>query len=102
MTRPTDSYKKPSSPDNSYVLSRTAFGSPCDKSTLISHIATPLEKVTSIERLKMIRGTDHPFKFRELQSTEDESKGEDLVKVNLVFPDKKMMIRYLTSCTTMK
>lgn len=100
MTRPTDPSKKAYSPNKSYMLNRTAFGSPCEKSTLMSHIATPIEKSASIERLKMIRG-DQTFKFRELQSTEDDSKGEDLMKVNLLLPDKKIMIRYFTTFTKM-
>jgi hypothetical protein len=73
MSRPNDPVKRIGSPNNkSYLFNKTAFGTPYDKSTLLSYISTPNEKSFNMERFKMIRGdqVSYNFKFRDnVQST---------------------------------
>lgn len=80
-----------------YLFNKTTFGTPHEKSAMLSYISTPNEKSYNAEKLKMIRGdqTGHCLKIREeFQSTEDENFGEDLFKINLIFPDRKCVSKY--------
>jgi hypothetical protein len=80
-----------------YLFNKTTFGTPYEKSAMLSYISTPNEKSFNAEKLKMIRGdhTGHSLKIHEeFQSTEDENFGEDLFKVNLILPDRRTVSKY--------
>ena len=56
-----------------YVFNKTTFGTPYEKSAMLSYISTPNEKSFNAEKLKMIRGdqTGNSLKIHEqFQSTE--------------------------------
>ena len=92
----TRDHSKKVHPKN-YKFNKTAFGTPYEKSAMLSYISTPNEKSFNAEKLKMIRGdqTGHSLKIREeFQSTEDDNFGEDLFKVNLILPDRKTFSKY--------
>jgi hypothetical protein len=73
----------------SYLVNRTALGTPYEKSAMFSYISTPNEKSFNVERRQMREG-----KIREqFQSTEDDNFGEDSVRVTLIMDNRKSSSR---------
>jgi hypothetical protein len=80
-----------------YAINKTTFGTPYDKSVMLSYVSTPNEKSFNAEKFKMIRGdqTAQSLKIHEqFQSTEDDNFGEDMFKVNLYLPDRKTFSKH--------
>lgn len=51
--------------NKNYVINKTTFGTPYEKSAMLSYISTPNEKSFNADKLKMIRGdqTGHSLKI---------------------------------------
>lgn len=73
-----------------YLVNRTALGTPHEKSTMLSYLSTPAEKSFNAERLRLARtGLKEQF-----QSTEEDTFGEDSLRVTLLLPDRRPLSKY--------
>lgn len=66
------------------------MGTPHEKSAMLSYLSTPNEKSFNADRLRLARsGIKEQF-----QSTEDDTFGEDCVRVTLLLADRRPHCKY--------
>lgn len=75
ISKPYDQFKKVST-NKTYLINKTAIGSPYEKSAMFSYLSTPNEKSFNIERLKTIKCEGEKKMKEQFQSTEDDNFGE--------------------------
>ena len=93
-SRPLEFAKKVSSNSKTYLVNKTALGTPHEKSVMFSYISTPNEKSFNADRLRLLKG-DHSLKMREqFQSTEDDNFGEESIRITLLLADRKPVSKY--------
>lgn len=89
-----DYFKKATNNSKTYLVNKTALGTPYEKSVMFSYISTPNEKSFNADRIKMTK-TENGMKMREqFQSTEDDNFGEEIVRITLMLGDKKQISKH--------
>jgi hypothetical protein len=86
--------KKVTNNSKTYLVNKTALGTPYEKSVMFSYISTPNEKSFNADRMKMCRGESGLKIKDQFQSTEDDNFGEEFVRITLHLADRKSISKH--------